>query len=58
MVTASVFDQSLVNYFYPTTRHFSKNDIEKESADSKYRENILYQVTFLVFSPKPLVAKS
>ena len=30
----------------------------KESADSKHRANIFYQITFLVFSPKPLSAKS
>ena len=37
---------------------FGKNICEniKESADSKYRANILYSL--LVFSPKPLLAKS
>ena len=68
MVTTSVFDQSQVNCFYQID---SKASLEigrfwnemisvkiKESADSKYRANILYQVTVLVLSPKPLIAKS
>ena len=30
----------------------------KELADLKYRSNILFQVTLLAFSPKPLIAKA
>ena len=67
MVKPSVFHQSPVNYFQQTDlkacleirrpKDISKNKIDKESADSKYRENILYQVTLLVFSPKPRITK-
>ena len=40
--------------------YFSKNKCEniKAPADSKFHLNILYQLTLLVFSPKPLIAKS
>ena len=59
------------NYFHQTDlkasleirwpKHdFSKNNCKniKESVDSKYHANILHQVPLLVFSPKPLTAKS
>ena len=58
MVTLSVFERSQVNYLHKTyskaslrleeqnTNYFSKEHI-RESANSKYRANILYQVTLL-----------
>ena len=30
----------------------------EEKAKSKYRANILHQITLLVFSPKPVIAQS
>ena len=67
MVTPSVFDRSEVNCFHQTDLKaslesrrpnvkISKNICQniKESADSKYCTNILYQVALLVRSPKPL----
>ena len=70
MVTPSVFDRREVNCFHETDLKASL-EIRRpqmisvkitenitESAESKYRANILHQITFLVFPPEPLRAKS
>ena len=70
MVKPSVFDRSEVSYYNQTDLKASLEirrpqlisvkitENIKESADSKHPANILYQITFLVFSLKPLRAKN